>query len=210
MTVTRNPLHGSGRAVLPHPALASGDDAKAPEGIRMANARRRQPPLNQPAHPLPGEVSCLTAPRQDAVPEPAHPGSEQGDRWAVHRHPVVPDVPSNHRAQPCPHLRDRVVQATAELGLHLAQLGLQPLPDRLPHHRESPVPLLPADMREAEEVERLRLPLAGALPALGRERSELQQPRLLGVQLQAELRKPLAQLSQAPLGIRPVLKPYDE
>ena len=29
MTVTRNPLHGSGRAALPHPALASGDDAKS-------------------------------------------------------------------------------------------------------------------------------------------------------------------------------------
>src|SRR5947208_15268231 len=35
MTIARNPLHGSGRAALPHPALASGDDAKSPQGIGM-------------------------------------------------------------------------------------------------------------------------------------------------------------------------------
>jgi hypothetical protein len=210
MTVTRNPLHGSGRAGLPHPALASGDDAKSPEGIGVTDARRRQPPLNQPAHPLPGDVPCLTAPRERAVPEPADPEAEPSNGRAVHRHPVILDVPPNDRAQPCPHLWDRVVQATAELSFHLTQLGLPPLPDRLPHHREPPIPLLPADMREAEEVERFRLPLAGALPALGREGTEFQQPRLLRVQLQAELRESLAQLGQEPLSIRPVLKPHDE
>src|SRR5437660_11603020 len=35
MTIARNPLHGSGRAALPHPALASGEDAKSPQGIGM-------------------------------------------------------------------------------------------------------------------------------------------------------------------------------
>ena len=31
--VTHNPLHGSGRAVLPHPASALGDDAQAHERL---------------------------------------------------------------------------------------------------------------------------------------------------------------------------------
>jgi hypothetical protein len=53
MTIARNPLHGSGRAALPHPALASGDNAKPPQGVRVTNARRGQPPLDKPAHPLP-------------------------------------------------------------------------------------------------------------------------------------------------------------
>jgi hypothetical protein len=88
------------------------------------------------------------------------------------------------------------VHASPQLGFDLAQLRLQPPPNRLPHHREPSVPLLPADVREAEEVERLRLPLAGALPTLGREGPELQQPRLLGVQLQAELCEPLPQVGQ--------------
>ena len=37
--IAHNPLHGSGRAVFPHPALALGDDAHASQGI----ARRRAP-----------------------------------------------------------------------------------------------------------------------------------------------------------------------
>src|SRR3970040_861680 len=204
MTIARNPLHGSGRAALPHPALASGDNAKPPQGIRVTNARRGQPPLDKPAHPLPGDVPCVTAPRQRAVPEPAHPEPEQGYGRAVHGHPVIPGVPTDNLTQPCPHLRDRVVQPPPQLGFPLLQLRLPPLPDRLPHHREPSVPLLPADVREAEEVERLRLPLAGPPPTLGRIRAELQQSCLLGVQLQAKLREPLAQLSQEPLGVRPV------
>jgi hypothetical protein len=91
--IAHNPLHGSQRAGLPHWALASGDDAKSPQGIGVTYARRGQPPLDKPAHPLPGDVPCVTAPRQGAVPEPAHLEPEHGDRWAVHGHPVVTDCP---------------------------------------------------------------------------------------------------------------------
>src|SRR6058998_1873090 len=210
MTIARNPLHGSGRAALPHPALASGDDAKSPQGIGMTYARRGQPPLDEPAHPLPGDVPCVTAPRERAVPEPAHLEPKHGDRRAVHGHPVVTSVPTHNLTQPCAHHGDRLVQPSLQLGFHLTELRLHPLPDRLPHHREPSTPLLPAGVREAEEVERLRLPLAGALSVLGREGPEFQQPRLLGVQLQAELCEPLTQVSQKPLGLRPVLEPHDE
>src|SRR5262249_4394931 len=163
-----NPLHGSGRAEFPHPALASGDNAQSPQGIGVANARRGQPPLDEPAHPLPGDVPCVTAPCQRAVPEPAHLVPEHAYRRAVHGHPVIADVPTDDLTQPCTHYGDRIVQAPPQLGFYLAELRLQPRPDRLPHHRESSALLLPADMREAEEVERLRLPLAGAPPLLGR------------------------------------------
>src|SRR5881409_3070151 len=210
MTIARNPLHGSGRAVLPHPALASGDDAKSPQGIGMTNARRGQPPLDEPAHPLPGDVPCMTAPRQRAVPEPADLEPEHAYRRAVHGHSVVASVPTHNLTQPCTHHWDRIVQPPPQLGLHLTELRLPPLPDRLPHHREPPTPLLPADVREAEEVERLRLPLPGPPPVLGREWPEFQQSGLLGVQLQPEPREPLTQLGQEPLSVRPVLKPHDE
>src|SRR2546425_4842161 len=89
MTIARNPLHGSGQAALPHPALASGDDAKSPQRIGMTYARRGQPPLDEPAHPLPGDVPCVTAPRERAVPEPAHLEPKHGDRRAVHAHTVA-------------------------------------------------------------------------------------------------------------------------
>ena len=39
--ITHDPLHGSGRAVFPHPALALGDDAHAAQGIRMTDAYGR-------------------------------------------------------------------------------------------------------------------------------------------------------------------------
>ena len=121
MTIARNPLHGSGRAVLPHPTLASGDDAKSPQGIGMRNARRGQPPLDEPAHPLPGDVPCMTAPRQCAVPEPANLEPEHGDRRAVHGHSVVERVPTHDLTQPCAHHWDRIVQPPPQLGLHLTE-----------------------------------------------------------------------------------------
>src|SRR2546428_10281281 len=126
----------------------------------MANGARGAATARRAGAPAPGDVPCMTAPRQRAVPEPADLEPEHGDRRAVHGHSVVASVPTHNLTQPCAHHWDRIVQPPPQLGLHLTELRLPPLPDRLPHHREPPTPLLPADVREAEEVERLRLPLA--------------------------------------------------
>jgi hypothetical protein len=89
-----------------------------------------------------------------------------------------------------------------EFGFHLVQLRLQPLAHRLPPHREHSVaPLLPADMREAEEVERFWFPFSAPLPVRGRERPEFQKARLLGMQFERELPKPLRQLRPELFGI---------
>jgi hypothetical protein len=69
--VAHNPLHGSGRAGLPHPALALGDDAQAAQWIVMVDANRREPAVNQPPHPVPGNTAVLTPPRQRVMPKPA-------------------------------------------------------------------------------------------------------------------------------------------
>jgi hypothetical protein len=73
----------------------------------------------------------------------------------------------NDRAQPRASYRDGVVPTTPEFGFHLPQLRLQPLPHRLPKHREASAPLLPANVREAKEVERIRLPEPTLVPAFG-------------------------------------------
>ena len=65
-------------------------------------------------------------------------------------------------------------------------------------------------MREAEKLERLRLAEPTRLAIPGGVPSELDQPRFLGVQLQAELREPVAQISPEPLGVLPMLKPHHE
>src|SRR5262249_1192132 len=151
--------------------------------------------------PLPEDPTVLAASRKRAVPETADVEAEDVQRVAVHRNAVVVQVSANDRAQPLADLGDWVVHAPLELGFHLAQLRLQSLADGLPQDREAPVaPLFHADVREAEEVERLRSSLAAFLPALGRERSEFQQARLLGVQFQVELSESLLQLPPEPLG----------
>lgn len=58
--VTHDPLHGSGRADFPHPALALGDDDHASQRIRMLDANRREAAVNQPPHPVPRDTPVLT------------------------------------------------------------------------------------------------------------------------------------------------------
>jgi trimeric autotransporter adhesin len=48
--ITHNPLHGSGQADFPHPALALGDDAHAAQGIGMTDSRHRQPAVDEAPH----------------------------------------------------------------------------------------------------------------------------------------------------------------
>src|ERR687897_3803567 len=61
-------------------------------------------------------------------------------------------------------------------------------------------------MREAEELERPRLPGATRPPSLGSEPPELDQARLVGMQLQAEPRESLAQAGPKALRIVTMLK----
>jgi len=79
------------------------------------------------------------------------------------------------------------VHPPLKFGFHLVQLRLQSFADRLPQHREPSVaPLLHADVRKAQEVERLRFPFSTPLPLVDRKRTELQKSRLLGMQFQVE------------------------
>ena len=64
-------------------------------------------------------------------------------------------------------------------------------------------------MREPEELERLRLAEATGLAVTGGVASELDQPRLLGVELQTESREPVTKLSPEPLGVLPVRQAGD-
>src|SRR2546427_5113670 len=186
--IAHNPLHGSGRAGFPHPALALGDDAHATQGIGMTDDRQRQPASDEAPHAIPQNAAFLAAPRQRAMPEPPYLGSKNPQRVVVPRHTVIPDVATHHRLQPLAHFGDGFVHASLKFGFHLIQLRLQPFANRLPQHREPSIaPLLHADVRKAQEVERLRFPFSTPLPLVDRKRTELQKPRLLGMQFQVEL-----------------------
>ncbi len=69
--VAHDPLHRSGRAALPHPALALGDNAQAHERVRVTDASGRKPPGDVPPHPAPGEAVGLAATQEHPMPQPS-------------------------------------------------------------------------------------------------------------------------------------------
>jgi hypothetical protein len=112
--IAHNPLHGSGQAGFPHPALALGDDAHTAQGIGMTDGRRRQPASDQAPHTIPEDPAVLAAPHQRTVPEASYLEPEQPQRRCVHGHSVVPNVSTHHRSQPFAHFGDGIVQSSLQ------------------------------------------------------------------------------------------------
>ena len=171
--ITHNPLHGSGQAGFPHPALALGEDADAMQGIGMTDGRRRQPASDEAPHAIPEHAAFVATPRKRAMPEPPYLEPKNPQRVLVLGHPVIPDVPTYHRLQPLAYFRDGFMHPSLKFGFHLVQLRLQPFAYRLPQHRKPSIaPLLHTDMREAKKVERLRFPFSTPLPLVDRIRTD--------------------------------------
>src|SRR5882724_6018162 len=201
--ITHNPLHGSGQADFPHPALALGDNAHASQGIGMTDGRQRQPASDEAPHTVPEDASVLATPRQRTMPEPSHLESKKSQRRVVHGYSIISEVSTHHRLQPLALFGDGFMHAPLKLGFHRVQLRLQPFAYRLPQHRiHSIAPLLHADMREAEKVECLGLPFSTPLPVVDRKRTKFQQPRFLGMQFQVELLHSFRKLRPKLIGIR--------
>ena len=159
--IAHNPLHGSGRAGFPHPALALGDDAHAAERIGMTDGRYRQPAGEKAPHAVPVDAAVLATARQRTMPEPSHLESKKCQRRMVHGHAVISDVSAHHRLQPLALFGDGFMHAPPKFSFHLIQLRLQSLADRLPQHRKPSIaPFLHADVREAQVVERFRFPFS--------------------------------------------------
>jgi hypothetical protein len=95
--VAHNPLHGSGRAGLLHPALASGNNAKAYPRIRMTDASMRKPPCNLALHPSPGQMTFLAAPFEHSPPDSSQCHAKVTDRHCIHRHSVVMHMAKQNR-----------------------------------------------------------------------------------------------------------------
>src|SRR5579872_1569251 len=208
--ITHGPRHRSGRAALPHPAPTLGHDAQALKGVRMTDTSRRKPPSNKSFHTVPRQAVALTSSSQDGPPEVPHCHAKGAQCRTVHGHSVIPKVTQQNRTQVRPLFRNGLVQALPQFTFNFSQLGLPPLPHRLPQHREVPLSGFPAAVREAQKVERLRFAVATGSPISFRIAAELDDPRFVGVQVQPELRQALAQFCQKPLCLRTILKAHDE
>src|SRR6516162_1627111 len=169
----------------------------------MTDSRYWQPAVDEAPHTVPKDTAVLAAPRQRAMPKPPDLEPEATQRRCVHGHAVVTVVSTHHRRQPFALFGGGFMHALLKLGFHRVQLRLQPLAYRLPQHRKHSIaPLLHADVRKAQEVERLRFPFSTPLSVLDRKRTELQKSGLLGMQFQVELLHSCSKFRPKLIGIR--------
>src|SRR5438445_7620114 len=116
-------------------------------------------------------------------------------------HRVIRKVPLHHLTQPCTLLRDRVVPDLRQLLLDTAPRQLQPIPTGRAPKRERAPPSAAADVREPEEVERLRFTKTPLVTPSCRVSTELDQACLVRMHRQPELLHARAYLGQESLGI---------
>jgi hypothetical protein len=118
-------------------------------------------------------------------------------------------VALNNLPDPFTRVRRRVVLPADEFCLDSTQFRHHPLLGRFAPDDECAIaPPLPAVMREAEEREGFRLPLPAPLPVSFAKLPELNQPRLVRMQFQTELRQPLSELAEKAFGFRPAFEAH--
>ena len=103
-------------------------------------------------------------------------------------------------------MRHRVVHTPAKLLLDLLQIRPHALAARLALHGEVPLPSRPADVRETQKVERLRLAFPSSYPALFGMAPEFDPARFVGVEFQAKLPQPFLEILQETVSFRLVLE----
>src|ERR1700693_3829803 len=121
-------------------------------------------------------------------------------------HCVIRKVPLHHLTQPRTLLRDRVVPDLMQLLLDTAQRQLHSIPPGHAPKRDGPPPRAAADVREPEEVERLRFTKTPLLTPSCRVSTELDQTCLVRMHRQPELLHARAHLGQESLGVVPSLE----
>ena len=153
---------------------------EAQVGIRMKDFGEWKPLLNKTSHVLPRHPALLTATLYHSQPTFAHLKSKALETGEISRNGMEVEVASNHALQPLPDFRQRLMHAPPKFVLHLFQLSKESLSDTLAQHEELAVlPGLPADMREPQKVERLRLALPTLFPTYCGKTPEFDQARLI-------------------------------
>src|SRR6266404_4007930 len=160
-------------------------------------------------HSVPGAAVALATMEQLPLPQPGQPDPKGLQAVEVPWHRVVVEVALHDRPEPLARLRHRIMPAPLELLLDFPQLRPQAFADRAALHGKVPVPVLPADVRESQKVERLGLTFPSACPVRLGTPPELDPARLIGVQFQSKLPQPLPEVLQEAVGFGLVLEPED-
>src|SRR5712691_9343490 len=189
------------------PRVGDGESLVWP---RMTDVRFGKPVGGQFQHPSPGESTVLTAATKSLPPGSDDLVSERHERPEVRRHCVVVEVAGDDLPQPFPLLGDRLMHAPPHLLFYRPELCSHAVPPGLPFDQEFALVGFAADEGEAQKVEGLRLAEPSCPAVLHRPASELDEPRLLGMQRQRKLLQPLAHLVKEAPGVALMLEADDE
>jgi hypothetical protein len=107
---------------------------------------------------------------------------------------MVREVTIQDPLQPPTHDRHRFVPPLVELVADRGQRCSHTLLGRQSHDLELPLLVRPTTVREAQKVERFRSALPPLAPPLARIPAKLDQPRLIRMQSQPELRQTFSQI----------------
>src|ERR1700730_15167099 len=132
------------------------------------------------------------------------------DRRAAHRHSIVGHPAPQDLSKPLALPVDPVVAGRHELLLDLPKFGSHALGHRLPsEHEAAAIPPGPAIMLEPQEVERLRLAEASSAAVRNCVPPKLDEPRLLGMKIQAKTSEPRLEVGKELLCFVPMLEAND-
>src|SRR5882757_1994901 len=159
----------------------------------MKDALDWKPALREAIDEGPRGLVTLTPAAQRAQPVPENDTTKLAHCSAVGRHGVIGEVATHDLPEPEALLAQWCVPMLPERISDLSQFGPHAVASRASAQLEASCPGARADMREAQEVERLRFAKATPCAVGRREAAELDQARLVRVQRQRERRQPLCQ-----------------
>jgi len=156
----------------------------------MEHARLGKPADRQELRAGLREPVLRAAADKSPPPRSSHPFPKDPQMIEISRCRVEVEVALHDRLEPLARLRHRVLHAQAKLPLDLLQFRPHTLATRLALYGEVPLPSHPADVREAQEVERLGLAFPSSFLALFGMPPELDPARLVEVAFQPNLFQP--------------------
>jgi hypothetical protein len=147
----------------------------------MKDARNWDPSFLDSSHSRPVQITPLAATNENLPPQPSHPTTEYAEDIGVTRYRVIVEVALHDRLEPLPGDSHRFVHALPKLLFSFCQLPPQAFAYRVALHRKVPVPVLPANVRESQKIERFRLPFSSPFPVLLGKPPELDPARFIRV-----------------------------
>lgn len=173
----------------------------------MQDSGTWNPPFEERSEFLPPFARTLAAACEYLVPQPVDTLPEGVQLSEISGHRVVLVITSDDLPKPCTDLAWASMHPAAKFDLNGLQLRNHPLLRRnAPDGKGIGLVAPPTVVSEAQEVERLRFSRPTLLPVSGSIAPEFDQPGLLLMKFQAELRKPFLEVLKEPRSVGSILE----